>query len=95
MSHLTNSNVNFCDVCDLSFETKNCLYRHQSYDSTHQELLEKMFGSDDDGDLSFSGAKTESAKRLQSRSPAKTEASAKTIERMYDSDDELIYKTFY
>ena len=48
MSHSTNSNVNFCDVCDLSFETKEGLYRHQSYDSKHKELLEKIFGSDDE-----------------------------------------------
>ena len=48
MSHSTNSNVNFCDVCDLSFETKKGLYRHQSYDSKQKELLEKMFGSDDE-----------------------------------------------
>ena len=42
MSHSTNSNVNFCDVCDLSFETKKCLYRHQSYDSKHKECLVLM-----------------------------------------------------
>ena len=53
MSHSTNSNVpsvNFCDVCDLSFESKKGLYRHQSYDPKHKELLEKMFDSDLDGD---------------------------------------------
>ena len=49
MSHTTNSNVNFCDVCNLSFETKNGLCRHQSYDSKHEKLLEKMFGLVDDG----------------------------------------------
>ena len=59
MSHSTNSNVNFCDVCDLSFGTKKGLYRHQSYDSKHKELLEKMFGSheermyDSGGDLIY------------------------------------------
>ena len=47
MSHSTNSNINFCDFCDLSFETKKDLYRHQSYDSKHKELLDKIFGSDD------------------------------------------------
>ena len=51
MSHSTNSNVNFCDVCDLSFETKKGLYRHQSYDSKQKELLEKMFGSDDEAPI--------------------------------------------
>ena len=53
MSHSTNSNVpsvNFCDVCDLSFESKKGLYRHQSYDPKHKELLEKMFDSNLDGD---------------------------------------------
>ena len=46
MSHSTNSNVtsvNFSDVCNSSFETKMGLYRHQSYDPKHKELLEKMF----------------------------------------------------
>ena len=49
MSHSTNSNVtsvNFCDVCNLSFETKKGLYRNQSYDPKHKKLLEKMFDSD-------------------------------------------------
>ena len=52
MSHSTNSNVssvNFCDVCILSFETKNCLYMHQSYYSKHKELFEKLFDSDENG----------------------------------------------
>ena len=49
LSHSTNSNVNFCDGYNLSFETKKGLYRNQSYDSKHKELLEKMFGSDEDG----------------------------------------------
>ena len=36
------------NVCEMSFETKNGLYRHQSYDSKHTELLEKVFGSGDE-----------------------------------------------
>ena len=40
------TSVNFCDVYNLSFETKKGLYRHQSYDLKHKELLEKMFDSD-------------------------------------------------
>ena len=48
MSHSTNSNVNFCDVCNLSFETKKGLYRHQSYDSKHKKLLEKKFSCDNE-----------------------------------------------
>ena len=39
---------NFCDVCNLSFETKKGLYRHQSYDLKHKELLEKMFESEEE-----------------------------------------------
>ena len=58
MSHSSNSNVTFCDVCNLSSETKKGLYWHQSYDSTHEELLEKMFCSDDDGSIPEPPAKT-------------------------------------
>ena len=39
---------NFCDVCNLSFESRKGLYRHQSYDFKHKELLEKMFESDEE-----------------------------------------------
>ena len=49
MSHSTKTSVpsiNFCDICDLEFETKKELYKHQSYDPKHKELLEKMFASD-------------------------------------------------
>ena len=49
MSQPTNTSViNFCDVCNLSFETKKALYRHQSYDLKHKELLEKMFESEEE-----------------------------------------------
>ena len=42
MSQSTNTSViNFCDVCNLSFETKKGLYRHQSFDLKHKEILEK------------------------------------------------------
>ena len=48
MSQLTNTTViNFCDVCNLSFESKKGLYRHQPYDLKHKELLEKMFESEE------------------------------------------------
>ena len=49
MSQSTNTSViNFCNVCNLSFESKNGLYRHQSYDLKHLELLEKMFESEEE-----------------------------------------------
>ena len=49
MSHSTNTSVlNFCDVCNLSFESKKGLYRHQSYDLKHKELLEKIFESEEE-----------------------------------------------
>ena len=40
--------MNFGDVCNLSFESKKTLYRHQSYDLKHKELLEKMFESEEE-----------------------------------------------
>ena len=44
MSQSTNTSViNFCDVCNLFFESKKDLYRHQSYDLKHKEVLKKMF----------------------------------------------------
>ena len=49
MSQSTNTSViNFCDVYNLSFESKKGLYRHQSYDLKHKELLEKMFESEEE-----------------------------------------------
>ena len=49
MSQSTNTNViNFCDVCNLSFESKKGLYMHQSYDLKHKELLEKVFESEEE-----------------------------------------------
>ena len=58
MSHSTNSNLNFCNVCNVSFETNKGLYRHQSCESKHKELLEKMFGPVDDGGITEPLAKT-------------------------------------
>ena len=49
MTQSTKSNViNFCDVCNLSFESRKSLYRNQSYDLEHKELLEKMFESEEE-----------------------------------------------
>ena len=48
-SQSTKTNViNFCDVCNLSFESKKDLYRHQSYDLKHKDLLQKMFESEEE-----------------------------------------------
>ena len=48
MSQSTNTSViNFCDVCNLSFESKKDLYRHQSYDLKHKDLLEKIIESEE------------------------------------------------
>ena len=49
MSQSTNTTViNICDVGNLSFESKKSLYRHQTYDLKHKELLEKMFESEEE-----------------------------------------------
>ena len=49
MSQPTNTSVIiFCDVCNLSFEPTKGLYRRQSYDLKHKELLEKMFESEEE-----------------------------------------------
>ena len=42
MSQSTNTSaINFCDVFNLSFETKKGLYRHQSYDLKHRNYWRK------------------------------------------------------
>ena len=71
MSHSTNSNVNFCDA--LSFETKKGLYRHQSNDSKHKELLEKMFGSDDEAPIDIK--------------PKAERVVPENMEKVYDSEE--------
>ena len=49
MSQSTKTNfINFCDVCNLSFESRKGLNRHQSYYLKHKELLEKMFESEEE-----------------------------------------------
>ena len=52
MFQSTKTNViDFCDVCNLSFESRNGLYRHQSCDLKHKELLEseeEMFESEEE-----------------------------------------------
>ena len=84
MSHSTNSNVNFCDDFDLSFETKKDLSRQQSYDSKHKELLEKMFGSDDEAPIHV---KLKAEKVI----PPSSQPIPKKIERVYDSEEEYYF----
>ena len=70
MSRSTNSivrSVNFCEVCDLVFETKKELYKHQSYDIKHKELIEKIFEFDNDDDLIYVKSKTESKTKTVSK----------------------------
>ena len=94
MSRSTNSivrSVNFCEFCDLVFETKKELYKHQLYDPKHKELLEKRFESDDDDqgtnsvcglptcfadDLIYVRSKTKS--KTENESKAKTETKTET-----------------
>ena len=81
MSHSTNSNVKFCDVCDLSIETKKGLYRHQSYDSKHEELLEKIFGSDDEASIDVKP-------KAERFIPPSSQPIPESIESVYDSEEE-------
>ena len=62
--------------CSSKQRTGN-IYKHQLYDPNQKELLEKLFDSVEDEDLTHTTSKVES--------------SAKTIERMYDSDGDFIY----
>ena len=86
MSQSTNTTViNFCDVCNLSFESKKGLYRHQSYDLKHKELLEKMFeseeeeilekvyNSDEDDYIIKTKAKTKDIIKTETETETKTE----------------------
>ena len=84
MSHSTNSNVNFCDVCDLSFGTKKFFYRYQSYNSKHKELLEKMLGSDDEAPIN---AKPK-AEKVTTPSP---QPIPENMERVYNSEEEYYF----
>ena len=54
MPYSTNNNVpkaNFCDVCNLFFEAKKGLYKHESYAPKQKELLEKLLDSDEDENM--------------------------------------------
>ena len=92
MSQSTNTNViNFCDICNISFETKKGLYRHQSYDLKHKELLEKMFeseeeeeiservyNSDEDDDIIKTKSKTETKTKSKTKSKTETKTKSET-----------------
>ena len=91
MSQSTNTSViNFCDFCNLSFESKKSLYRHQSYDPKHKELLEKMFeseeeeilkkvyNSDEDDYINKTKAKTKDIIKTKNIIKTETETETKT-----------------
>ena len=67
---------NFCDICDLEFETKKELYKHQSYDPKHKEILEKTFDSDSDDGLIY--VRAEAKTKTETEPEAKTETDTKT-----------------
>ena len=92
MSQSTNTSViNFCDVYNLSFESKKALYRHQSYDLKHKELLEKLFESEEedileklynsDEDDYIIKTKTKTKDIIKSKDIIKTETETKTEPR--------------
>ena len=95
MSQSTNTSVmNFCDVCNLSFDSKKALYRHQSYDLKHKELLEKMFESEEeeiservynpDGDdyIIKTRAKTKTKTKSETETETETETENKIISKI-------------
>ena len=86
MSHPTNTNVNFCDVCNLSFETKKDLYTHQSYDSKQKELLEKMFGSYDEALITV-------MPKAEKILPPPAQPIPENKKRVYDSEEEYFFLT--
>ena len=89
MSQSNNTSViNFCDICNLSFESKKGLYRHQSYDLKHKELLEKMFESEEeeiservynlDEDVYIIKTKTKTKNIIKTKDIIKTETETET-----------------
>ena len=79
MSQSTNTSViNFCDVCNLSFESKKALYRHQSYDLKHKELLGKMFESEEEEILERVYNLDEDDYIIKTRAKTKTETKSGT-----------------
>ena len=96
MSQSTNSNViNICDVCNVSFESKKGLYRHQSYDRKHKELLEKMFESeeeeiservynpDEDDYIIKTKGKAETKSKTETKSETVTKSETETENNIY------------
>ena len=80
MSQSTNTSViNFSDVCNLSFESKKCLYSHQQYDLKNKELLEKMFESDKEEILKKVYNSDEDEYIIKTRAKAETKAKTDII----------------
>ena len=79
MSQSTNTSViNFCDVCNLSFESKKGLYRHHSYDLKHKKLLEKMFESEQEETSERVYNLDEDDYIIKTRAKTKTETKSET-----------------
>ena len=84
MSQSTNTSViNFCDICNLSFETKKGLYRHQSYDLKHKKLLEKLFESEEEEISERVYNSDEGDYIIKTRDIIKTETETETENNIY------------
>ena len=65
-------------MSNKSFESKKGLYRHQSYDLKHKELLEKMFESEEEEILERVYNPGEDDYIIESRAKTKTETKSET-----------------
>ena len=84
MSQSINTSViNFCDVCNLSFESKKGLYRHQPYDLKHKELLEKMFESEEKEFLERVYISDEDDYIIKTRAKAETKTKTDILKKGY------------
>ena len=92
MSQSTNTSViNFCDVCNLSFESKKGLYRHQSYDLKHKELLEKMFECEEEEISERVYNSDEGDYIIKTRAKTKTETKSETEIQTETETENKIY----
>ena len=66
MSHSTNSNVNFCDTCNLSFNSIKVFLKH-TFSSDHQNITRDMIM-----DLDETETKLETGTKLETRTKLET-----------------------